>query len=214
MIHAYDKSYLSSAQKNLARMLDYLVNSLHISLENAWQYFLNSEICSLFEKGDCSVLAGKSGIELAYAVLEESGQSVPQAYSGYFYDRSPEYWLGWALAYYQWDTGLSFSDIENTISIQEIRMLYEPYHEMDIRQLVDELNKIYREKNHDTHLKIFRMQAGITQSELSALSEVPLRTIQQYEQRQKNINKAQAETLLRLAKVLCCEVEDLMEMVE
>ena len=35
MIHAYDKSYLSAAQKNLARMLDYLVNDLHYPLETA-----------------------------------------------------------------------------------------------------------------------------------------------------------------------------------
>ena len=46
------------------------------------------------------------------------------------------------------------------------------------------------------------------------MSGIPLRTIQQYEQRQKNINKAQAEYLVALARVLCCEVEDLMEKVE
>ena len=32
--------------------------------------------------------------------------------------------------------------------------------------------------------------------------------------RQKNINKAQAEYLVVLAKVLCCEAEDLMEKME
>ena len=45
MIHAYDKSYLSAAQKNLARMLDYLVNDLHYPLETAWQWFVTSELC-------------------------------------------------------------------------------------------------------------------------------------------------------------------------
>ena len=50
--------------------------------------------------------------------------------------------------------------------------------------------------------------------ELADLSSVPVRTIQQYEQRQKNINKAQAEYLVALAKVLYCEVEDLMEKIE
>ena len=44
MIHAYDKSYLSAAQKNLARMLDYLVNDLHYPLETAWQWFVTSGI--------------------------------------------------------------------------------------------------------------------------------------------------------------------------
>ena len=55
MIHAYDKSYLSAAQKNLARMLDYLVNDLHYPLETAWQWFVTSELSARFEQGDCSV---------------------------------------------------------------------------------------------------------------------------------------------------------------
>ena len=70
MIHAYDKSYLSAAQKNLARMLDYLVNDLHYPLEMAWQWFVTSELSARFEQGDCSVLVGLSGVELARAVLE------------------------------------------------------------------------------------------------------------------------------------------------
>lgn len=36
-------------------------------------------------------------------------------------------------------------------------------------------------------------------------------TIQQYEMRAKNINKAAAETLLQLAQVLYCSIEDLIE---
>lgn len=74
MIHAYDKTYLSNAQKNLARMLDYLTNSLHVSLENAWHWFLTSKISMRFECGDCSVLSGMSGVELAFAVLQEAGE--------------------------------------------------------------------------------------------------------------------------------------------
>ena len=65
MIHAYDKSYLSSAQKNLARMLDYMVNDLKHSLETVWQWFLMSKTSHRFERGDCSVLSGMSGVELA-----------------------------------------------------------------------------------------------------------------------------------------------------
>lgn len=77
MIHAYDKSYLSAAQKNLARMLDYLVNDLHYPLETAWQWFVTSELSARFEQGDCSVLVGLSGVELARAVLEQAGEAVP-----------------------------------------------------------------------------------------------------------------------------------------
>lgn len=91
MIHAYDKSYLSNAQKNLAGMLDYLVNDLDNSLETAWKYFLTSEMAFRFENGDCSVIAGKSGVEIAYAVLEEAGKKFPSVMSRYSYNRSQEY---------------------------------------------------------------------------------------------------------------------------
>lgn len=60
-------------------------------------------------------------------------------------------------------------------------------------------------------MKLLRQNAGLSQRELAEQSGVPLRTIQQYEQRRKNINRAQAEYLIMLAKALCYVVEDLIE---
>lgn len=77
MVHAYDKIYLADARKNLARMLDYMVNDLKYSLETAWNWFLVSDYSKRFEVGDCSVLVGRSGVELAYGVLEEVGEPAP-----------------------------------------------------------------------------------------------------------------------------------------
>ena len=213
MIHAYDKSYLSAAQKNLARMLDYFVNDLNCQLETAWQWFLISKISIRFEQGDCSVLVGLSGVELGRAVLEQAGEAMPMQQPSYAYDCSPEYWTGWALAYYQWLTGLRFAEIEQAVPIKEVRLLYTPYHEMDVRQFADKMNELYRAAKPETNLKALRALAGLSQSELAGRADVPVRTIQQYEQRQKDINKAQAETLLRLARTLNCSVEDLMEKV-
>ena len=31
-------------------------------------------------------------------------------------------WTGWAIAYYQWDTGLRFSEIEQAVPISKVRM--------------------------------------------------------------------------------------------
>ena len=42
-------------------------------------------------------------------------------------------------------------------------------------------------------------------------SGTALRMIQLYEQRNQDINKAQAITLTRIARTLGCEVEDLLE---
>ena len=62
-----------------------------------------------------------------------------------------------------------------------------------------------------TNLKTRRMAAGLSQSGLAKETGVSVRTIQQYEQRQKDINKASVERLLAFAKRLYCDVEDLME---
>ena len=68
-------------------------------------------------------------------------------------------------------------------------------------------------KEFGAFIQSCRKDLGLSQSELAGQADVPVRTIQQYEQRQKDINKAQAETLLRLARALNCNVEDLMEKV-
>ena len=111
MIYAYDKLYLSVAQKNLACMLDYMVNNLKYPLETAWQWFCMSNTASRFERGDCSIVAGRSGVEIAYEVLRENGKPHPKQTPSYSYNRSPEYWIGWALAYYQWSTRACLKNI-------------------------------------------------------------------------------------------------------
>ena len=52
---------------------------------------------------------------------------------------------------------------------------------------------------------------GLSQSKLADEAGVSLRSIQMYEQRNKDINKAQALTVVKIARALGCEVEDLLE---
>ena len=213
MIHAYDKVYLEKARTTLGRMLDFAVCELHCDLTAFFDMFISSGIAARFEDGDFTVIAGRSGVELCYLVCEESGLNIQRTKPVFAASRSPEYWTGWALAYYQWETGLSFREITACIPISDTLDLYYPYHEMDIRQFADKMNELYLAAKPDTNLKILRRQAGLSQRQLAELSGVPLRTIQQYEQRQKNINKAQAEYLMRLSHTLCCWVDDLVEKV-
>lgn len=210
MIHAYDKTYLERARVSLGVMLDFAVNELQFQLSAFWKLFLQSDICPKFEHGDFSVLTGMSGIEITYSIV---GDDYRKKHSNNTLSRSKEYWLGWALAYYQWYTDLSFFEITEFVSIEEIRELYSPYHEMDIHQFCDKMNELYVKRNTTTKLKKLRLAAGMSQSELAEYAEVPLRTIQQYEQRQKNLNKAQAETVLKLANALFCRPVDLLEKV-
>lgn len=210
MIHAYDKNYLSKAQNNLASMLDFAVYDLEEDLSYFYLKFLQSKISSQFERGESTVIVGKSGVELALDIIGDetlASKYRPAA------NRTPEYWCGWALAYFQWQTNLGFKEINNYISISEILAMYSPYHEMDISQFCDKMIELYNKRKNITNLKALRLDAGLSQSELAEISDIPVRTIQQYEQNQKNINAAKAETVVKLAKALNCTVEALMEAV-
>ena len=105
MMHAYDKLYLSKAQNNLASMLDFAVYDLKEDLESFYKKFLSSKISTRFELGESTIIAGKSGVELALEVVEDFSKAKnyrPVA------NRSPEFWVGWILAYFQWYSNFSF----------------------------------------------------------------------------------------------------------
>ena len=214
MIRAYDKVYLDKARTALGRMLDFAVYDLKYDIAEFFDLFIKSGVAERFESGDFTVIVGMSGVELAYEVLEQSGVERERMKPNYTVNRSEEFWVGWALAYYQWETSMSFAEIVRYVPIKDIIALYSPYHEMDIRQFVDKVNAMYKAAKPETNLKLLRQKAGLSQRELAEMSGVPMRTIQQYEQRQKNINKAKAEYLVMVAKVLCCTVDDLIEKTE
>ena len=211
MIHAYDEIYLEKARASLARMLDFAVCEMNYDISVFFDLFIGTGVADLFESGDINTIAGQSGVELAYTILEKSGLSYERIETRFMVDRSPEYWTGWALAYYQWHSGLSFSYIVEHVPVTEILAMYDPYHEMDIRQFVDHMTDLTMSQEMLTNLKRFRMYARLSQNQLARETGIPVRTIQQYEQRQKNINKAGVDYVVVLAKVLGCDVRDLME---
>lgn len=60
-------------------------------------------------------------------------------------------------------------------------------------------------------LKELRKAKGLTQKSLSEVTGISKRVIIAYEQNQRDINRAQAITLYKIAKVLDCKIEDLLE---
>lgn len=209
MIRAYDKNYLAKAQNNMASMLDFAVYDLNEDLMSFYKKFLQSRVSRQFERGDSAVIAGKSGVELALEVL--GNEKLASKYRPVA-NRSPEFWCGWALAYFQWFTNLSFLEINTFVPVAEVLAFYSPYHEMDISKFCDKMIELYNNRKVYANLKKFRLAAGFSQSELAEISGVPVRTIQQYEQSQKNINAAKAETVVKLAKSLNTTVENLLEL--
>ncbi len=211
MMHAYDNTYIEQAQIAMGTMFDYVVYDMHVDLETFFDLFINTGYAKRFAMGEPGVVVGRSGVELAYDVLYAAGLHPAWIQPRFTNNRSAEYWAGWALTYYVWYTTIDFDEIVRYIPLHELTELYNPYHEVDILQFVDSINALYLSRKAMTNLKFRRLTCGYTQSQLAQWADIPLRTLQQYEQRQKDINKAQAMTVIKLARILQCEPESLLE---
>lgn len=211
MIHAYDEQYLDDAMHNLGEAFDFARNVCGIELDEFLSMMISSGIAGLFERGTPKTVSGMSGTELAMEILRKTGMQTANTEVQTDYSCSPEYWTGWIIAYFQWYTGRSFRSIREVLSMQEIMRLYPVLHEVSEERAVDALNQVIARKNILTRLQFRRKNSGLTQRELSEQSGVNLRSIQQYERRSKEINRAAGSTLQALASVLSCRMDDLLE---
>lgn len=211
MIRAYSELYLSDAQKTLGTMFDYAVYDCEYNIDWFADLFVKSGYAKQFETGNASVISGMSGIELAKKIIEYAYHETPDIPDLQPEDRTPEYWAGWALADYQWFSTCRFTDIFERIKMSEITDMYNVYHEIDISHFRETMDSLMSIHFKETYLKKIRVANGLSQRELSTLSGVSLRSIQMYEQRKNNIDKAEGQTLYKLSTTLGCQIEDLLE---
>lgn len=211
MIHAYQEIYLNSIQSVLGEAFDYAINECNINGTDFIKLFLTSDASKKIEKGDYTYLIGKSGIELAIEIIQSTTENDVFSEANDTFYRTAEYWIGYAIAYYQWYSSRTFSNIFYVFSYPDLKNMYQTLHEADISKFVDIADKRIKETMSETNLKHIRKLYGISQSKLAKYSTVSLRSIQMYEQRNKDINKASGETLYNLSKVLGCSMEDLLE---
>ena len=211
MTHAYQEIYLSKAQSVLGDAFDYAVNTCGITGNDFVKLFIASSVSKRMENGEPAYLAGKSGIEIVGEIVAETKKQELQIEHRENFGRSREYWIGWAVAYYQWYSNRKYHDIFTVISFEDLQRMYYTLHEADISKFVDIVDSRMKLYFAETNLKRIRTAYGFTQAELAQRSGVSLRSIQMYEQRNKNINKASVDTMYSLAKVLGCTVEDLIE---
>ena len=85
--------------------------------------------------------------------------------------------------------------------MRDIDKLYPTLHKASEEKFVDTVNRMIRKKNPPTRLQAQRKIIGYSQRELAEKVGINLRTLQQYEIRAKDINKAAGVTLLCLIHV-------------
>jgi hypothetical protein len=135
--NAYYEGYVSDAQDNLADFFDCGKYGYSYAPDRFMEQFIKSGIAHHFETGHPKYVTGMSGFELAREVIHsEIGEYKITNYRGEFF-KSPEYWAGWSLAYYQWLSGMSFAQIQKAVPISDIVEMYHPLHEAGLEKFAD-----------------------------------------------------------------------------
>ena len=240
MINMFNDNFLlvNKACVSIGKMLDHAVYSLHQNADTFFALFITSGLAAKLQKADINIISGNSGIELSYEVMKRCGIPFDRTTPRHTTGLSKEFYAAHALAHIHYDTGISFYELIRLITVSDIIRLYDSYHsravsllpwqmsDSDRAEAIEEiksgftdelrsafeaagLNSLHIKK--ETHLKEMRLINGLSQSKLAAASGIPVRTIQQYEQRRKDINKAAADSIIRLAYVLNCEPSSLLE---
>ncbi len=211
MTHAYDEIYLGKAQKAMGDMLHFAVHDMKWNINKYYAAFISTGVSHKVETGEPRYTVGMSGYELAYDVYYILTGAECDIKPDYVYGKSPEYFAGWAVAYYSWFKGVSFSSVNMVVPIDGIVSMYTPYHEMDISQFVEAMDGRIQKSREESMLKRLRLYAELTQKQLAERSGVSQRMIEQYEQGRKNLSHASAESVKNLSVALDCRMEDLID---
>ena len=210
MTHAYDKEMMLSARDNLAVMIDYAVTWSGMDLREFYNRWLGSGIPEMFGIGHPKFTLGMSGIELAVRVVENTGGTLEadQTYT-FPWEDSSFFWTGWALCQYQWYRADSFASIDRGgLPIEKIHELFNPLHEADITKVFEVFDSWYHPE--PISIKELRKLNGLSQQELADKSGVSLRMIRAYEQGSQRIGRAEAASVLAIARALHCDPERLV----
>ena len=207
--HAYSQLYLSKASRAVGNMLHDAVIEFGMDGEDFLKRFIQSDVAEEIESGNPKYIAGKSGLELFLEVMEKTTGKAYDTKLIESYERSPVYWVGWMLTHYQWYSGRTFKSILDTLPYKELLGLYGTLHEADIEKSFEVLDAHFEKS--ESKLKTARKHCGLTQEELACESGVSLNTIRAYERKGKDINKAQFDIVLRLAKALKCDITELLD---
>lgn len=206
MIQDYSCNHI---RETIAVCFDYAINSLKIKPDIFVNIFINSKAINKIEIMHPGYFFGMSGIEICQNILDEANIKYDKSIEYESLDRNIYYWLGDSLAYYAFNKNYRYKYVFSFVSIESLLKMYDKYHEIDISYFVNKLDE-YR-KLSPSKLKNIRENRRLSQNDLSLYSMVSLRTIRAYEQKQKDINKAEVMTVLKLAHTLNCSIDDILE---
>ena len=208
MIHGYDENYIEKAMINLGDMLEYAVFDCHYEPDDFFRLFIQSGLAESFAIGNPSIVAGLSGPERAWKVLEKTKNQSYYPTPSWREDRSDIFWCGWSLAYYQWYSRKSFLEIWESVSIKTMQKMYTTLHEADISKTVEALDNLLKPAEKKS-ISFLRKSKGFTQKELAEAAGLNICQVQRLEYGERKVENLSLKTALALADALGVKAEEL-----
>ena len=188
--------------------MDYGVNGCGIEPEDLFDMFIGLGYADVFGSGNIKYISGISGTALAQKIITEGNLQTHPEKDDIYVDA---YWCGWILAYYQWRTSIPFRDIIKHITFDYLHQAYPALHTAGEEKSAKKFDSIIKKEEKVARIKLARLNFGYSQSELAEAAEINKRTLEEYESKRRDINKASGNVLIRIARALSCNIEDIME---
>lgn len=171
MTHAYSEMYLEDAMRTLGEAVDFALCDQGLTPAELTAILSNAFEMKQFERGTPRVVCGMAGDELARDIIAHAGLTPVECRETYPFDRSPQYWAGWVLAYAQWMSSLGFNELLEVAPLDWIIGSYHPLHEASedkfAQIVIEKWNNAQADKKG---LKAARKAAGLTQKQLAVQS--------------------------------------------
>ncbi len=212
-VKAYDKKELPQVISTLGKALEFAEKCLPEGAAGFYRRFANSSVAATCTGPDAHPEIGGSAIELVLDVNEDASIDTLLMNEKRLSKQETRRlrWEAELLCRYQWETGLPFPAVFRTLSPERLRALHADYAELPPAEVVQKISVPETHESTTTSLARIRRERGLSQAGLAKASGVTLRSIQQYEQRKKDISHAQARSVLALAQALSCTMEELLE---
>lgn len=193
----------------VAEMFEYAKSYYRMNCDRFFELFNETYISDSIYNLNIICVYGKSSIELVDDIIKTIDVKTHNHHSKSLVRAPKHYWLGLIIASYCIGKRISFKEFEKKVNLVDLLNMYDIMHEAAQLRMIDEIDNIIRRQ--EPCLAQIRKSKGMSQKELSILSNVSLRSIQMYEQRQKSISKASFETVRNLARALAINIDDLYD---
>ena len=205
-----DCIYDQDIRERLGTFFDVAVNQCGLRGQDAVDALVVSGLAGQLERQNPGFAVGRSGSELLQWALDACGYGIRVPNSS----RAPvsdDYWTGYMVALLQLRSGWTYAQVFERMSYADVREMHSWCQDLPEDEVVENMRAALQERPRVSALRRARKAAGLTQTQLAQVAGVSMRSVQQYEEGLKDINKAAAGTVYRFSLVLGCTMEDLLE---